>query len=597
MIRVKTKNESAYALFAWLLFAALFVYLFLRAYYVEPIHDEVATFFHYIETGIYWGDKILLDANNHILNSYLSHKLFLLFGSNFFFLRLPNVLSFCLFFWALFQLVKPIKDILQRGILLVALSGIPFILEYFAYTRGYGISIAFFLASIVYLKRFANSLSLIYVFIAYLFLVVAVYANLTYLVSCVLAIGFVFIIQIISVKDLKWVKNGGILFFHFIFIYSILPAIAFAEKLKDGGALYYGTLEGFWEMTGKTLTDYTLFVDGSWFKWILLFVGLAIIAALIILWVRSGTKAFFKKNDTVVAWFLFGHIAAILFLAHFRDVNYPEDRVGMYLIPLSILLFAYTLNNHKWTSNGLFILLVFPILFLPRINLNTSAFSPQDRMSQEFYNQVILEITPKSTISAYHLMRLSWARFNRKEKTKNTISAEKNFNTAADIVLTRDVFKQTPSSLADYTQLTQDKKSGYIAYNRVKPFVKKVLFRNLFSVTESNKEFISFSNFTIPDSLRNRKLQIHIEGNTTTASAYTNASLVYSTFDKSHNSVVYESWGERWSHGLTNSYYLNFNYPIDTFEPNENEVRVYLWNTNKETIAIKNGKFEIISLE
>jgi hypothetical protein len=593
----KQKNEKYYSLFAKLLFLVVFFYLFLRAYYVEPIHDEVATFFHYIETGVFWGENALLDANNHLLNSYLSHKLFLWFGPEFLFLRLPNVLSFALFFWAIFQLVQPVKNILQRAVLLVALVGIPFILEYFAYTRGYGISLAFFFAAIVFLKRFSDSFSRAHLLMAYLLLVIAVYANLTYLVSCILAIGFVLVVQLINLKERNWTKQVTILLFHGLLLNTILPAIHFAEELREGGALYYGSLDGFWEVTGKTLTNYTLFFDGSWFKWVLLVLGIACIIVLIFLWAEKKSTLFFKKGETLIAWFLFGHIAAILFLAHFRNVNYPEDRVGMYLIPLSILLIAYLLNNWKTPAKGIYFFVLFPILFLPRINLNTSVFSPQDRMSNAFFNDVIQDVKPKSTISVYPLMRISWALQDRKQKIKNTVSDLKFFNTAADIVLTRDVLKHKKSDLDSYQLLAKDEKSGFLAYKRTKPFVKKIIFDSIINIKPTENEFLSFGNFIIPDSLRNRKLQIHVEAYVSTNSKISHANLIYSTIDKDNNPIVYEGWVNRWSFGLDQNYFLNYNYPIDKFETKDHELRVYLWNMNKETISIKNGKFELISLE
>jgi len=597
MVANKLKLESNYSVFAWILFVLLFVYLFLRAWFVEPLHDEVATLFHYVETGLIWGDKALLDANNHLINSYLSRWLFLIFGADFFWLRLPNLFSFAIFFWAIYQLVKPIENILFRGITLIALTGIPFILDYFAYTRGYGISLAFFLATLVFLFRFSKSHSPKHLAIAYLFIIIAAYSNLTYLVSAILAILFVLIHQLLALKELSWKKQTVLVFLHSTLIYLIYPAILFAEKLKEGGALYYGSLDGFWEVTGKTLTENTLFFDDNWFKWILLSIGVIVILVLMLIWLKAGSREFFKNKETLIAWFLFGHIAVILFLAHFRDVNYPEDRVGMYLIPLSILLLAYILNKHKSTASASLLFLIFPILFIPRINLSTSIFSPDDRMSDEFYADVIKEVNEKSTISVYPLMRFSWALQNRKQKVQSTVSDYKVFNKAAELVLTKDVLKLNISDLVDYDTISRDTKSTYIAYKRKRPFIKTVLFDSTFNLSETDAEFISFGNFFIPDSLRSKKLQIHVHGDTRTSESFTFSSIVYSTFDEGLNSVVYESWNQRWSQGLKKDFYMNFNYPIDTFESEEKEVRVYLWNMYKEKISIKNGKFELILLD
>ncbi len=591
------KKISAYSIFTVSLFAFLFSYLLLRAYYVEPLHDEVATFFHFIETGLIWGDNALLDANNHLVNSYLARQLFLWFGSDFFWLRLPNVLSFTIFFWAIYQLLKPIENSIFRAITLIAFTGIPFILEYFAYTRGYGISLAFFLATIVYLRRFIISNSTLHLAIAYLCIVIAVYSNLTYLVSAILAIIFISLHQILSWKDLSWIKQTSFFILHGALFILIHPAILFAEKLKEGGALYYGSLDGFWEVTGKTLTENTLFFDNNWFKWVLLGIGFAVIVALSYSWIKTGTKQFFNTKETLIAWFFFGHIAVILFLAHFRDVNYPEDRVGMYLIPLAMLLLAYLLTKRKETSYAMILFIAFPLLFVSRINLSTSVFSPDDRMSNAFYQDVIVETDQNSAISVYPLMRFSWALQNRKENSMNTVSDLKVFNKAADIVLTKNTLDINPDDKKEYTLFSKDENSTYLAYKRKKPFIKTVIIDSSFTVPETDGEFISFANFFIPDSLKNKKLQVHVTGNAHTSAPFTFSNIVYSTFDEKMNSVVYESWNLRWSHGVKSHFYINYNYPIDTFQSTENEVRLYLWNMYKEKISIKNCKFELILLD
>ena len=76
---------------ALLLFLALLIYLLLRAWFVEPLHDEVATYFFYIYHGDFWGANMVVDANNHLLNSWLCHAIYRVFGDHFFLFRLPNM--------------------------------------------------------------------------------------------------------------------------------------------------------------------------------------------------------------------------------------------------------------------------------------------------------------------------------------------------------------------------------------------------------------------------------------------------------------------------------------------------------------------------
>ena len=60
------------------LFIFTFMYIIIRAYSVPIIHDEAATFFYYIQSGIFMPPEAHIDANNHILNSALAHFSYLL---------------------------------------------------------------------------------------------------------------------------------------------------------------------------------------------------------------------------------------------------------------------------------------------------------------------------------------------------------------------------------------------------------------------------------------------------------------------------------------------------------------------------------------
>src|SRR5688572_21344921 len=76
---------------------AIFVYLVLRVLLVPPVHDEAATFTHYIQQGQWMPYSAHWDANNHILNSFLSGLVFKVFGNGLLQLRIISLLSFILF--------------------------------------------------------------------------------------------------------------------------------------------------------------------------------------------------------------------------------------------------------------------------------------------------------------------------------------------------------------------------------------------------------------------------------------------------------------------------------------------------------------------
>ena len=88
---MQTKAPLPFKIFSILFFVLIFIYLSLRVIWVEPIHDELATLFHYVDYETIWKGNIIMDANNHLLNSYLSKVCYSLLGDHIWAIRLPNL--------------------------------------------------------------------------------------------------------------------------------------------------------------------------------------------------------------------------------------------------------------------------------------------------------------------------------------------------------------------------------------------------------------------------------------------------------------------------------------------------------------------------
>jgi len=96
--------KNYYRTFSLILFSLLYVYIILRAILVPMAHDEVATFFHFVHTGHFLPHQAIQDANNHLLNSFLTWIFYTITGSPLpLTLRLSNLIFFPLFFYFLFK--------------------------------------------------------------------------------------------------------------------------------------------------------------------------------------------------------------------------------------------------------------------------------------------------------------------------------------------------------------------------------------------------------------------------------------------------------------------------------------------------------------
>lgn len=97
-----------------------------------------------------------------------------------------------------------------------------------------------------------------------------VFAILIFINSFILLIFAVFIFFIVHRANLAFKKYafqiGSIVIVRFL----TDPLVQFGLKLKNSGALYYGSLDGFWEVTGKSLSNLVLFTECPIIKWIVI---------------------------------------------------------------------------------------------------------------------------------------------------------------------------------------------------------------------------------------------------------------------------------------------------------------------------------------
>lgn len=594
---LNAENSRSYKAFTWILFVFLISYLLLRAYFVEPLNDEVFSFFYFIETGVFWGSNAILDANNHLLNSLLGRWIYFLFGDDFFYLRLPNVIAFAFYFWGIIRFVKPIHPTVFKFLIVLGTTCIPFILEYFAYSRGYGLSLGAFVFSLSYVRDFMATRSVKSAYISTLLITLAVYANLNFILTFILLVLLLLLIQWIFKDKMSKRQHLFMLLNYVLLLILMVPIAIFSYSLKNSGALYYGSLDGLWKVTGKTLSKNILFYDGYSLKYIFILIILLVSFYLIYRWRKVGNSIFFTESSSLLAWFLFGNGIAIVLMAELLKVNYPQDRVGMHLAVLFILLIGFILSQRKVLKWLLFGLLFFPISFIPTLSLSTSVSSQKDRIPKEFFNDVNEHIDSYTTISMDPIHKLTWSYHSRQLESSSFILAQQEFNTLSDVVLAYSTSFTNQDYPVGYKTIAHDSESSTIAFKRKLAFQKEVIFSLPFETIDSRDEFISIFNSDSLNYLRNRKLQFHATAEVTAENKELDfATLVYSVYDKDLNNISYIDMNQRLIHGKKKKFFLNFNYVIDQLDVNTNDIRIYLWNPKRERISLENGVFEILEL-
>ena len=372
----------------WPLFIFLMSYAILRALFVEPLFDELATLYGYIQTGYLPGRGATMDANNHILNSLISHQCFRLFGDHFFGYRLFSVLTFPIYFFAGRKLLLKTKSPFSIFIFL-ALISIHWIFDYFSFSRGYGPSLAFLVLAFCLIQSwFETKKTLFYIAVIFLF-AAALLCNLSLLIPLVILLFYLIFVSIILAKEFTVRKLVGFWITTLCFMTFLVPVYIYINKLKKAGALWWGSKEGLWEVTGKSISKNIFFSESEVLKYALVFWISLVAVKLIRRWKNLGLKNLLADPSWWIPLLFVLTLFSIEISSKLLDVNYPMDRVGMYLVPLFILSVGYSIQNTeklRWVLLGL---LWFPVSFVLKMNLDSSVFSPEDRIHRSFYREIL----------------------------------------------------------------------------------------------------------------------------------------------------------------------------------------------------------------
>lgn len=490
------------------LFLFLMVYAILRAVFVEPLFDELATLYWYIQTGYLPGRGATTDANNHVLNSLVSNQFFRLFGDHFFVYRLFALCSFPIYFFASRKFLLKTKTNFSFLIFL-ALVSVHWIFDYFSFSRGYGPSLAFLMLAFCFIQLWLESRKTIHFIALIFFFIVALLCNLSLLIPLVILLFYLIFISVIRAKQFTAKQLIGFWITTLCFITFLIPVYIYINKLKQAGGLWWGSLDGLWEVTGKSVSENVLFSDNHSLKFILLFLFLFMGWAFLSNWKKTGFVAFIQKPECWIPA-LFGFtLISFEVLAQFMQVNYPMDRVGMYLVPLFILAFGLLLQKIPIAKWGLLLLIWFPVSFVFKMNLDTSVFSPADRIHRSFYQKIADQVQTDDVLSADYVSQASYAYLTRKEKTPHVATDY----LASDSLSRGDYHISWVDKLnwPGYSCVLYDQVSGTRLYKRIEQFEKQLLLDTLITQLKSKQAVISVLDLPI-EPYSNQWIQTQVDG-------------------------------------------------------------------------------------
>ena len=600
-----------YTIFFVAVFLSVGVYLFLRMIYVPLTVDELQTIHLYIQPEVFIRTTALSDANNHIINTFFSHYFYEWFGFNNISFRLTSFLSFLIYGHFLIRIGKEIKQLwVQYLYILLLLLPISFI-NFFALSRGYGMSIAFLTGSIYHLINLYKKNNWVDLSFFQVFTFLALLSNLSLMIPVLAISGIAFLILLKHRKN-EVFKQIAISIISFTpLITGILFCLNIAFGLKAAGALYYGNLGGLWNTTIESL--FFLFYEKTHVIHYWVVIASILISSLLFIGilVNKGSHFLYHLKALPIILLLFSLIG-IQSLALFLGINYPEDRVGMYLYLFFALGFVFLLDETSIKPMkyiGLSIGTLFFVINVIPINLTHQSIWYLDYLPDSYYNKIKgkhkeNEFPPM--VAGYHMngirhsnktyrmdngkgnMLMGWhidqVDSSGKVHQSNHPGYYADFIYAEEYSMKeiKNLFKAVDSNQVNDTKL----------WKRVKPATTSFLDSFNYEMKPSSPEFFEVVR-KVYDSLKSDAIQVELTLNLESPAITFDAIIVADitnkktneriSYDYYHLNFLKKTWDE--SDVFKKSFYIDNlpkNDPVGVF--------VYIWNPHGREYQVHQGK-------
>lgn len=600
--RYSTPSERKFLL---LLFALLYVYLWMRAIWVPVIHDEIASFYHYIQTGRFLPYSSEWDANNHFLNSALTWLSYSTFGLSTWSLRLPNLLIAPLFFVAVYKIAKEIPNTWIRIMWIVTVCFNHFFIEFSALARGYGMSMAFIMAAVWLTIKVFNDNKISSYFGLGLMCLFALLSNLILIYSVLILLVLLFVNAIIqNHENIKgFFYRTGLLT-----LFGVIPAfwaISYLFELKSKELLYYGIEGSFWHVTVETLVFNSIGGESQLAAAFVIFMLLIVLLAFFVMLLKAKSLSNILSAEFVFILLLFGNIGLFIFQHFFLGLKYPEDRIGMFLIPYFLGSFYFALSRLRYHFNKIhFRYLVIPLFFIPisfvsSLNLTHVTYWETMGVSDRFYN-VISATTPKESTPPVvggfrHSRALFWAYNNYLDGGRqNLIHRTDTLETTDDYLIFNVNDCSTWNDL--YDLIDYDELRDIHLLQRKTKAPRRILAMNPDVETNDtiNETYFLFMSGSL-DTLSGKDLFFSWDMSLYSPGDPFRGAVVLDFRDQNQNSIYYHTYKlfrqrKTWDGSLHNA--IN-GIKYSGIPSNAKSYSLYLWNVEGQKYSIREGKMTL----
>jgi hypothetical protein len=594
------QKDRVYLSFFLLLSAVAGAYVWARAFTVPFTIDEAATFFMYIQTGRFIPPDAAVDANNHLLNSLFTWLSYQAGGANPIVLRLPNVLAAAVYFFYTYKLAQKVRlPMLRYGFTILMLCT-HFIIEFFGYSRGYGLSLAMISAAIYFLFEAYRLPKSINVFPALLFTILSVFANLNLIFTGLTMTGLLALFVVVNGKASLRKK---ILFYLLPLIAVSLPAfwflVSFSFRIRDFSGYYYGSAEGFRSVTVNSLSGFITGLDDNLTGIVFILICMTVVTLLIISIFRKKEHSADQHLPFIFLTLLLINWIGAVGLNQVFQVNYQEDRAAIHLLPLFYGVVIFSLDSLINPGRYLWTLLLIPLLLIPihtvrQISLGKSLYGSNQQVPENQFHHILNESENGSwppVVSAYQIKRLPWAFLNLKHGgVLNPIHAEHFPSRIADFIITREPLPESMKN--SYVPVMNDQRSGNVLFQRTTPVHLQALdtFRleNPLSAQRRYNDLVKFN----ATRLAGKNILIQMDFWVESDAMLLEGGFVAEVFDSTRKNLYYSPLDidQLKARGTSPIRHIHHSVLIENIPEGADNILLYFWNKREHKFTLNKGE-------
>ena len=276
-------------------------------------------------------------ANNHVVNTILIQASRRIFGPGELVYRLPNLAAWALFLTAAVFLARRMSTPVTALAAFVALVANPYLWDFFALARGYGLALGFQLTSTLSLLAFLRSPRRRWLAVSLVAGALAAWSNFAW-VGFYTALACVF-------AALAWeTRRKEIAAMLAVVTVPLAVLVTFpAMKLSRAGELYFGGRRSFWHDTVGSLLTGTMY-DAGYARWALPIVAIVLGAILVVSTVtavrrwRSGAYRLRSSPGIVLAILFFVPAVVAAIQRVVLGTPWPMGRTALAFVPGFVVL-------------------------------------------------------------------------------------------------------------------------------------------------------------------------------------------------------------------------------------------------------------------